>query len=61
MATVPNMTMKNMNITNTSNMVGKEFKSDCTSFLILGIELIVLRGLKIRITLIADTLLAVTT
>ena len=39
-----------------SNRVGKEFRRDCTSFLIPGIEFTVLRGLSILITLMPETL-----
>ncbi len=40
-----------------SSIVGKEFNNEWTSFLMLGIDEIVLKGLKILITLRADTLL----
>lgn len=48
------MIRKKMNKIKMSNKVGNEFKSDYTSFLIPGIEFTVLRGLRIRITLMAD-------
>lgn len=58
---VPNIIKKNENNMNTSNIVGREFSKACTSLRMLGIELIVLRGLNILITLMADTLLVVIT
>jgi len=60
-AMVPNIIRKKENSMNTSSMVGSEFSNACTSFLILGIELMVLRGLRMRITRIAETLLVVIT
>lgn len=42
-------------------MAGSEFRMPCTSFFMLGIELIVRRGLRTRITRIAEKLLEVTT
>jgi len=60
-AIVPNIIRKNENSINTSSIVGSEFSNACTSFLMLGIELIVLKGRKIRMTRIAETLLVVMT
>lgn len=59
-ATVPNITKKNIKSTKISNNVGNEFSNDYTNLRIPGMELIVLKGRKIRITRIAETLLAVT-
>ena len=56
---MPNMTKKNMKRMKISKSVGSELSKDWTSLLIPGIELIVLKGLKIRITLIAERLLVV--
>lgn len=56
---VPNIIRKNTNKSRISNNVGNEFSRDWTNFLIPGMELIVLNGRKIRITLIALILLAV--
>ena len=58
---MPNIRRKNEKRMQTSNMVGRELRSACTSFLMLGMELMVLRGLKILMTLIADMLLEVAT
>jgi hypothetical protein len=58
---VPNIRRKNEKRMHTSNMVGRELSRACTSFLMLGMELMVLRGLKILMTLIADMLLEVAT
>ena len=57
--TVPKIIRKNEKRRKTSNIAGSEFKMACTSFFILGIELMVLSGLNTRITLIADILLDV--
>lgn len=54
MAIVPNMMSMNKNRTMTSNMIGREFRMVATRELMFGIWLIVLRGRKIRITLIAE-------
>jgi hypothetical protein len=58
---VPNIIKKKENRMNTSSMVGREFRRACTSFLMLGMELIVRSGRKIRMTLMADILLVVMT
>lgn len=58
---MPNIRRKNEKRMHTSNMVGRELRRACTSFLMLGMELMVLRGLKILMTLIADMLLEVAT
>ena len=50
---VPNMIKRKPKSTPISNIIGKEFKIVDTSPLIPGIELIVLSGLRILITLIA--------
>jgi hypothetical protein len=56
---VPNIIRKNEKRINTSSIVGKELRRACTSFFIEGIELMVLNGRSILMTLIADTLLEV--
>ena len=50
---VPNMIKRKPKSTPISNIIGKEFKIVDTSPLIPGMELIVLSGLRILITLIA--------
>lgn len=55
------MIKKKQNKMKMSNIVGKELNNDWTSLLIPGMELIVLKGLKIRMTLIALTLFEETT
>lgn len=54
----PNIIKKKRKSTNTSKRVGKEFRREEISFLMPGIEFTVLRGLRILITLIADTLVS---
>jgi hypothetical protein len=54
--TVPNMTSTNVNKIRMSSNIGRELRRLYTSTLIPGIELIVLSGLRILMTLIADTL-----
>lgn len=56
---VPNIIRKKEKRINTSSMVGRELSKAWTSFFMLGIELMVLKGLRIRITLMAETLLDV--
>lgn len=58
-AIVPNIVRKKVNKMKTSNIVGRELNNAWTNFFILGIELIVLKGLSILMTLIAETLLVV--
>ena len=55
---VPNMIKKNKKRMRISRRVGRELSRDLTNLLIPGIELTVLRGLKILMTLIADTLVS---
>jgi hypothetical protein len=52
------MIKKKENKTKISKRVGKEFRIDWTSLLIPGIELIVLKGRSIRMTLMALMLFA---
>ena len=54
---MPNIIRKNKNSTKISNRVGNELSRDYTNLRIVGIELMVLNGLSIRITLMAETLL----
>ena len=51
---VPSMISIKQKSTMTSNMIGKEFRMVATNDDMLGIWLIVLSGLKIRMTLIAE-------
>jgi hypothetical protein len=51
---VPNITSRKPKSTPISNIIGKEFKMVETKPLMPGIELIVLRGLNIRMTLMAE-------
>jgi len=53
-AIVPNIKSKKQNSTMISNMIGSEFKIVETNEDIPGIELIVLSGLRILITLTAE-------
>lgn len=54
MAIVPNMINMKKKSTMTSNMIGSEFRIVETKLDMLGIWLIVLKGLKILMTLIAE-------
>ena len=58
---MPNIIRKNKNSTKISNRVGNELSRDYTNLRIVGIELMVLNGRNIRITLMAETLLDETT
>ncbi len=55
---VPNISRKNKKRIRISKSVGRELRIDCTSLRMPGIELIVLKGRRIRMTLIPLMLLA---